>query len=134
MGGNLAGDDTNFLYFGFLPTGYALSPRVSNLRMLKVGAALKPFERTSRFNLKELTASVDLYRYMKDESAGAIFDFQASDDDHDVGYEIDITLSWPILSDLSVSLEYGHFEPGDAYPAAIDDATEYFSVGLTTTF
>lgn len=134
VGGNLAGRDTNFLYFGFLPTGYALSPRVSNLRMFKVGAALKPFERVSRFNLKDLTISADFYRYLKDESKGGIFDLDATEDSDDVGFEIDLTLSWPVLSDLTVDVEYGHFEPGDAYPVATDSASEYFSVGLTATF
>ena len=132
VGGNLAGKDTNFLYFGFLPTGYALSPRVSNLRMIKVGAAIKPLERFSRF--KDLTTSVDVYRYYKDESKGGIFDPQASGDDDDVGFEIDLTLSWPIVSDLSLDIEYGHFQPGDAYPVATDDPSEYFSVALTSTF
>lgn len=134
VGGNLAGRDTNFSYFGFLPTGYALSPRLSNLRMLKVGAALKPFDRVSRFNLKDLTISVDFYRYLKDEAKGGIFDLDATEDDDNVGFEIDLTLSWQILSDLTVDVEYGHFEPGDAYPATGEDDAEYFSVAITTTF
>lgn len=130
--GNTSGQDTNFLYFGYLPTGYALSPRLSNLRMLKGGISLKPLEKFSF--LKELTCSLDVYRFYKEESKGGIFDTQASESNRDVGVEVDLTLSWQMLSDLSLTIEYGHFEPGDAYPASTNDETQYFSVGVTTTF
>lgn len=132
VSGNTVGDDTNFLYFGYLPTGYALSPRLSNLKMIKGGASFKPLEKIDFF--KELTLAFDFYRYFKDESKGGIFDTQASESDRDVGFEIDLTLSWQILSDLGMAIEYGHFEPGDAYPAATNNNTDYFSLHLTTTF
>ncbi|MBI4341952.1 MAG: alginate export family protein, partial [Candidatus Omnitrophica bacterium] len=132
VNGNLAGKDTNFLYFGYLPTGYALAPRLSNLRMLKLGMALKPLEWVRWF--RDLTCSVDFYRYMKEEPAGGIFDAEASETDRDVGYEVDLTLSWQVLSDLGLTIEYGRFQPGDAYPRATNDASQYFSVSVTTTF
>ncbi|MBI1992731.1 MAG: alginate export family protein, partial [Candidatus Omnitrophica bacterium] len=132
VNGNLAGRDTNFLYFGYLPTGYALSPRLSNLRMFKAGMALKPLERIPMF--KELSCSVDFYRYMKEEAAGGVFDLDAADADKDLGYEVDLTLNWQILSDLALAVEYGRFEPGDAYPRATNDAAEYFAVSITSTF
>jgi len=134
ISGNTAGDDTNFLYFGYLPTGYALSPRLSNLRMIKGGIALKPLEKVSFWNLKELSVSIDYYQYFKDEPAGGIFDTDATQNDRDIGYEIDLTVNWQPLSDLSLALEYGYFEPGDAYPSTTNDAAEYFSVSATTTF
>jgi len=132
IGGNASGKDTNFLYFGYLPTGYALAPRLSNLRILKAGMAFKPLERVARF--KDLSVSVDLYRYFKDEPAGAIFDLEAAQRDRDVGYEIDLTLAWQLLSDVSLAIEYGRFEPGPAYPSGTNDESTYFSVGVTTTF
>lgn len=132
LSGNSFGKDTNFLYFGYLPTGYALSPRLSNLRMFKVGIAIKPLEKIRFF--KEVTASVDFYRFQKDEPQGGIFDTDATRNDRDVGTEIDATLSWPILSDMTLSVEYGHFKPGDAYPASTNDSTRYFSIGVTATF
>lgn len=130
--GNAAGRDTNFLYFGYLPTGYALSPRLSNLRMLKAGLAFKPLEWVSWGN--DLRLSVDVYRFFKDEPAGAIFDLEASQRDRDVGYEIDVTLAWQLLSDVSLAVEYGWFEPGAAYPSSTNDEATYFSAGVTTTF
>lgn len=134
VSGNTAGDDTNFLYFGYLPTGYALSPRLSNLHMMKGGMSLKPFEKATFFNLKELSLSVDFYRFYKDEPNGGVFDSQANLNDRDIGYEIDFTLTWPLLSDLSVAVEYGHFDPGKAHPDATDNNTNYFSTGVTATF
>ncbi|MBI3323782.1 MAG: alginate export family protein, partial [Candidatus Omnitrophica bacterium] len=132
--GNRFGADNNFLYFGYLRTGYALSPRLSNLRMLKAGLALKPLDRSRRWNLRELTTTVDLYRYYKDEPEGAVFDPQASEADDDVGTEVDLTLSWPMLSDCTLDIEYGHFIPSAAYPPATSNHTQYFAVSLTTTF
>ena len=65
---------------------------------------------------------------------GGIFDLDVTEDDDNVGFEFDLTLSWPILSDMTVDVEYGHFEPGDAYPATGEDDAEYLSVAITTTF
>lgn len=132
IGGNTAGRDTNFLYFGYLPTGYALAPRLSNLQMLKGGLALKPLSWLAFF--QELTCSADLYWYWKEDPRGGIFDLDATERNRGIGTELDLTLSWPILSDLSATVEYGHFEPGDAYPTATNDPTRYLSVGVTSSF
>ncbi len=134
IGGNVGGDDTNFLYFGYLPTGYALSPLLSNLHMVKIGAAFQPLERVSWLNLKELSISLDYYYFRKDEAAGGIFDFDATEADRDIGHEIDLTLAWRILSDLSISVEYGRFRPGEAYASSANDTSEYLAAGATMTF
>lgn len=94
--------------------------------------AIKPLEKWSFF--KGLTFSIDFYRFHKGQPKGGIFDTQATQNSLDVGSEIDLTLTWPILSDLSLAVEYGHFKPGDAYPASANDSTRYFSVGVTTAF
>ena len=100
--------------------------------MFKVGCSFKPLEKLRWF--KEFTAGVDVYWYFKDEPAGGIFDAQASQMDRDVGSEIDLTLSWPILSDLSATVEFGHFAPGKAYPATRNDPTQYAALSVTMTF
>lgn len=130
--GNTSGRDTNFLYFGYLPTGYALSPRLSNLRMLKGGVALKPLEWLPW--CKDLTVSTDLYWFWKDEPLGGVFDTDATEANREIGSEWDVTLTWPLLSDLRAALEYGRFSPGAAYPTATNDDTRYLSVSVTTTF
>jgi len=130
--GNLVGDDTNFLYFGYLPTGYALSPVLSNLHLYNAGVTFKPLEKFYMFRNFEL--GVNYYRYYKDRPAGGIYDIDATEWDSDVGSEIDLNLTWQILSDVGCELQYGHFEPQDAYPASTNDSEEYLSISAIVTF
>ncbi|MBN2120823.1 MAG: alginate export family protein [Candidatus Omnitrophica bacterium] len=130
--GNTSKKDTNFLYFGYLPTGYTLSPALSNIHVYKAGLKCTPFEKISI--LKRLTASLNYFRYYKDKSAGGIDDAEAVLNDKDIGSEIDVSISWDIFSDLSLNLQYGHFMPGDAYPKETNDNEEYFSLSTIFTF
>jgi hypothetical protein len=90
FGGNSAGKDKNFLYFGFIPTGYALVPQLSNLYFFKTGFSCRPLEANPIF--KHLVASLDYYRYYKDASRGGIYDPKASQNNDDIGSEIDLTI------------------------------------------
>ena len=130
--GNRAGRDRNFLYFGYIPTGYALNAQLSNLYFFKTGLSLKPLEKYALF--KNCQLSVDHYLYYKDKASAGIYDLQATEDNHNVGSEVDFTLSWPIFSDLSFSLQYGHFMPGKAYPDSTRDSENYLSVSSSITF
>jgi hypothetical protein len=132
IGGNTSGKDKNFLYFGFIPTGYALAAQLSNLYFLKTGLTFRPLESNPFF--KHLVTSLDYYRYYKDVSTGGIYDPKASQDSADVGSEIDLTLNWQILSDLAFSLEYGHFMPGKAYPVSSNDSEDYLSLSTSISF
>lgn len=126
ISGNASGGDNNFLYFGYKPTGLALAPRLSNLHMARLGTKLQPLER--------MTVQLNYYRFWKDKKEGAIFDAEATQSSLDVGQEIDLEASWQMLSDLDMTLEYGHFVPGDAYAVTANDNTDYFSVSVTHTF
>ena len=130
--GNLRGDDNNFLYFGYLPAGYALTPRLSNLHFVKASVLLKPLEKFDAF--ENFSFGVDYYRYFKDTRHGSISDADATENDSDIGSEVDLNFTWEIFSDLTLSFQYGRFEPGDAYPASNDDIEEYFSFDTTFTF
>jgi hypothetical protein len=130
--GNLAGRDRNFLYFGYIPTGYALNAQLSNLYFFKTGLSLKPLEKYLLF--KNCRLSVDYYLYYKDKAGAGIYDLQATVDNRNVGSEVDLTLSWPIFSDLSFNLQYGHFIPGEAYPNSTRDSEDYLSLSSTITF
>ncbi|MBN3037877.1 MAG: alginate export family protein [Candidatus Omnitrophica bacterium] len=132
QGGNTQGDDTNFLYFGYLPAGYTLSPRLSNIHFIKAGAILNPLEKFRFF--KNFSFGVDCYRYFKYKEGGGIYDVDATLNDTDIGFEVDLTLNWQVFSDLKCSLQYGTFSPGDAYPDNTDDREEYLYTGFTFTF
>jgi hypothetical protein len=130
--GNSFGKDKSFLYFGFIDTGYALAPQFSNLQFIKGGFEFKPFEK-KRF-LKDLSFGVDYYRFYKATPQGGIDDGLADENRYDIGQEIDATINWQVFSDLNLSLEYGCFFPGTAYPVATNDNQTYFSVSTTLTF
>ncbi len=130
--GNTQGKDTNFLYFGYIPTGYSLCPRLSNIRFYRIGVLLKPFEKITNF--KRVTVGINYYRYYKDKSQGGIYDPEATQSNNDIGREIDFDISWHVLSDLRIILQYGHFIPGKSYPASTNNNQNYFSLSTTLTF
>jgi len=130
--GNTFGSDKNFLYFGYIPTGYALAPRLSNLHLYRLGLKLNPLEKINLF--KDFVFGIDYYRYYKDKSRGGIYDPEASQNNEDIGSEIDINATWQIFSDLRCTIQYGHFMPTDAYSDTSDDSEDYFSVSLVITF
>lgn len=131
-GGNTSQKDGNFLYFGYFPTSYALFPRLSNIHICRAGIALRPLESNAVF--KHLTIGADYYRFFKDKSGGGVYDPEASDNDRDIGSEIDLTLGWRIFSDLGVYARYGHFMPGGAYSPDANNNEDYFSVSTSITF
>lgn len=129
--GNRAGtDDTGFLSFGFVQTGYSLFPRVSNIHILRLGGTIRPLEGIEE--LHKLQVGVFGYYYRKAKSASPISDSRAFLDDTDVGKEIDVTLRWRIFSDLGFSLNYGCFFPGAAYQNG--KARNFVSAGVTYSF
>lgn len=130
--GNTSSEDSNFLYFGYLPSGYAYSPRLSNLHFYKIGILLKPLENIPAF--KNLSFGADYHAYYKDKKSGGIYDADATLNETYIGSEIDLRLAWQITSDFSCALEYGYFTPGDAYADSNDDTQEYFSISTTLMF
>ncbi len=132
LSGNTAGtDDDGFLSFGYLPTGFALSPRLSNIHILRIGATFKPLEKMGEL-VKTLEIGVAYYLYSKDQEEEPITDPRSFLTDNDIGQEIDLFLRWRVLSDIGVSVNYGRFLPGDAYQE--DHGRDFFSMGITYSF
>jgi hypothetical protein len=130
--GNASGDDRNFLYFGYIPAGYAFASRLSNLYFFKTGFTAKPLEKVRLF--KDCSLGMDYYRFFKSRKTGGVYDIDATGMDSDLGYEIDASLSWNIFSDLSFTLQYGYFVPGKAYPDEANDCEEYLSLSTSLLF
>ena len=129
--GNLAGtDDDGFLAFGFVQTGFALFPRLSNIHIVRLGGSFWPLESVDFFRYLEI--GIYGYLYRKDESAAPISDPGSTQNDSDVGREIDLLLRWRILSDVGVTVSYGVFLPGDAY--LDDESRDFIAAGMTYTF
>ena len=100
--------------------------------MYKASLLLKPLEIFHIF--RNLSFGIDYYEFFKDQAGGGIYDGDATLDKGHIGFEIDFRLSWQVLSDFSLSVEYGRFEPGDAYPDSANDTEEYLSIGMNFTF
>ena len=130
--GNAPGSaDRNFLYFGYMETGYMLAPRLSNLQMLRLGGALKPLD----FNkdLKDnLEVGLNYYIYRKHEAEGGINDFRANRPISSLGKELDVYMNWKVLSDVFVNINYGKFLPSNAFGTR--NVRDYLLVSLTFQF
>ncbi len=111
VGGNQSGtNDTGFNGFGFVNTGLAFSPSVSNLAMLRVGVSGFPFRSTEGFERFQIGADIFLLSKLDED---APIDEPTSADAF-LGTELDVFLNYRITSDFAVSARYGAFFPGDA--------------------
>ncbi|MDD5438977.1 MAG: alginate export family protein [Candidatus Omnitrophica bacterium] len=130
--GNTSGTDRNFLYFGYIDTGYALAPRLSNLHFLKGLLSCAPLEQWRPF--RNVTVTTSWYWYFKDRAGGGITDTEATESEGYIGHEMDFEVAWQIVSDLSCTVQYGHFFTGDAFPETARDDEDYFSASVILTF
>lgn len=114
MGGNF-GDfrDTGFVGFGFVDTGLAVAPTLSNLHIVRAGASFFPAPDDVRFS--ELELGTDWYVFHKHHRDGAISDPTANRGSGYAGFEMDYFANWRVDPDLAVTLRFGAFFPGDAY-------------------
>lgn len=113
IGGNKEGStDRSFLGFGYTNTGFSLAARMANLRMVKLGFAFTPSELVKN---NKVNMEANYYLFSKDEKQGAISDTRADRPQRNIGKEFDINIRWEIFSDLSASINYGRFYPGNAY-------------------
>lgn len=133
-GGNKFGEDENFLYFGSFFSGYALSPRLSNMRIYKLDLFLKPFEKLPLANTKDISLGFKYFVYRKDKAGGGIYDTEATLANKDVGQELDSYLYWQLSQNWYFSLRYGIFFPGKAYPSSTNDKTKFYYARLLATF
>jgi len=131
INGNGGGRDHGFVSFGYLPTGIALDPALSNLRMLRAGIDLNPFYTVKA--LRSFSIGVDLFRYWKDRAEGAISDLDAQNASKDIGQEVDVRVDWWINQRILVSAEWGVFMPGKAYTPA-EARTEAASLSMSVIF
>jgi len=132
-GGNRKGtDDRNFLYFGYALTGYVVEPRISNLQVYNMTIAAKPID--NKEFMEDTEVGVSYYLYNKIKRKGAISDLNASRPRYDVGKEIDLYLNWKVMSDSTVSVKYGSFMPGAAYPNNLDRKITFFNINFTYSF
>ncbi len=112
-GGNRRGMDTSFNAFGYRDTGISASPALSNMHVWRLGGSCAPFAKYESF--RDLELGTNWFLYHKHHARAAISDITSDMNAGYVGWEMDYFANWRISSDLSWTLRWGAFFPGDAY-------------------
>ncbi len=112
-GGNTRGKDSSFNAFGFRDTGLAAAPALSNIHIWRVGGGCAPLEKIEL--CRDLEVGTNWFLYHKHHRKAAISDVTAGQFSGYVGWEMDYYVNWRVASDLSWTIRWGAFFPGDAY-------------------
>ena len=114
VGGNRQGTtDHAFNAFGFRDTGIAFAPEISNLHIYAAGASFQPLEHIKL--CKKMQVGAKAFFYHKATGSGAISDTTATRPNQWVGWEMDVYCDWRLTSDLTWTVRYGAFQPGEAF-------------------
>jgi len=128
--GNTPGTSDNaYNGFGYINTGMAFGPNPSNLLMFRVGASAYPLPSSRMF--KNMQAGVDVFILNKFDTDAPIDESTAST--RYIGAETDLFVNWQVLSDVTLTLRYGVFFPGDAILTDKDER-HFVYTGVTYAF
>ncbi|NNF43168.1 MAG: alginate export family protein [Phycisphaerales bacterium] len=123
-------DDHAFNGLGYLNTGLALSPAISNLIMARGGVRTTLVDNRRRAG--HLQMSFDAFLLNKVDAASVIS--VPTRGNRFVGLEFDLGLEWRLANDVSVDLRYGIFLPGNAIPRAQRDPRHFLYLGVLYAF
>jgi hypothetical protein len=128
--GNTPGTtDRAFNGFGLINTGLAFAPAVSNLVMVRGGLSTFPLPNSDIG--RRLQIGTNVFVYHKLESHAPIEELTSNDSY--LGSEVDLFANWQMASDVSLTLRYGVFFPGDAI--VTDNQPRHFLLtGVTYAF
>lgn len=130
LGGNRPGtNDRAFNSLGFVNTGLAFSPSLSNLITFRLGATSYPFNSYREF--EQLQLGIDVLFHNKYDSDAPIE--EATDDSRYLGTEADFSVNYRITSDLAAIFRYGAFFPGEAI-ATETEVRHFIFAGFTLSF
>ena len=130
VGGNLAGTrDNAFNAFGFRDTGLSFSPRIANLSIYTVGAGFRPLEHIRLCEKLEIGTKAFFYHK---NNRGPISDTTADRGPRWVGWEWDLFCNWRITSDVTWTIRYGAFMPGEAFSRR--DCRQFLLTAMTYSF
>ena len=122
--------DMSFVGFGYRDTGISAAPARSNIHIWRVGGGLAPLDKFEA--CRDLEIGTNWFLYHKHHRRGAISDSTAGQFEGYVGWEMDYFINWRFASDLSWTIRWGTFFPGDAYQ---DRSTRNFLfTGMTWSF
>lgn len=131
IGGNAPNTtDRAFNSLGYINTGLALAPQISNLMMLRIGGSTAIPIDTKRPN--SLRAGADFFFFRK-VNAGSANSF-ASTTDKSIGWEMDWKVDWRIMTDVNFNFRYGVFFPGGGMPTGLDNVRHFVYGGISYSF
>ncbi len=131
FGGNRSGTkDHSYNTLGFVDTGLALAPNLSNLLVTRLSGSSYAFGGSRGGSRLRAGAAGFLFFKLDSEAPLNV----VTVDETFVGGEIDVFLDWRITADLSANVRYGLFLPGDAMPPGQDDPRHFFYVGVNYAF
>ena len=133
LGGNRTGTDDNaFNGMGFVNNGLAFAPELSNLLALRGTASTYPLAGTSQLT-EQLQVGVEAFVYLKFDEDAPI-DEPTTAGTRYLGWEPDLFVNWQALEDLTLTLRYGVFFPGQDAFETNDDVRHFFYSGVTYAF
>ncbi len=130
VGGNLSGtDDHSFNSMGFVNTGLAFAPSLSNLMSYRLGASTFPFPEVDY--LEQFQIGADGFMLFKLDPKAPID--EPTSRDYFLGFEMDYYLNYRVTSDLAFSVRYGVFFPSAAVETE-KDTRHFVFLGMTLSF
>ncbi len=130
IGGNLAGTkDNSFIAFGYVNTGLALAPEISNLVSVRISGSAFPLRGRGIFDRMQVVLSGFVFSKYDDNAPVSVPTVLG---ESFIGSEINLMLDWKLASDLDLIAQYGIFLPGDAI--ADSDPLHFFYVGFSYGF
>jgi len=131
IGGNWPGSPDNaFNSLGYINTGLALAPSMTNLLMARLGASTGIPVNPRRPD--DLRVGTNFFVFGK-ATAGAPIS-APSTASRFVGWECDFNVDWRINSDVSFNFRYGLFVPNGGNPEPIDQVRQFVYGGLSYAF
>ncbi len=133
FGGNSPGTtDRAFNSLGYVNTGLALAADPNNLLSFRAGVSSTPCK-DSLGAFSDLRLGLDAFLFVKADDDAPI-SVPTIPGRAFVGGELDLLVEWRILSDITASVRYGIFFPGEAMPPGGDDIRHFLFAGVTYAF
>jgi hypothetical protein len=121
--------DNAFNAFGLVSTGLAFGAPVSNLAIFRAGASCFPFALHDGF--RRLQVGMDVYWFNKCQADAPID--EATNPATYLGWEPDLYINWEVVSDLTLTLRYGVFNP-NLKAFGNDKARQFLYTGAVIAF
>lgn len=125
--------DKEFNSNGFLYTGYVFAPSPANLWTNSLGLSGNWLSQWRAF--RDMRLGVTGFTYMRLDSEAPITAFVDKGGSSWVGWELDASIDWRILSDVNLQVLYGAFFPNEEiFPDNQEDLRQFIYGGVTYAF